>query len=330
MTHNQDHRAEAARQWACSTLGVSDAGWAPASADASFRRYFRLQSARGSAIVMDAPPAQEDCGPFLAVAARLRAAGLSVPPVLGQDLDRGYLLLGDLGTHTWLQGMPRAPEAALAWFATATAALVQAQRHIDPAGLPAYDAGLLTRELQLFPDWFVGRHLGRRFTAAESALWDTVCERLLANALAQPRVFVHRDFMPRNLMVSDPNPGILDFQDAVCGPISYDVISLFKDAFLSWPQPLVDQGLAVYWQQARAAGLPVATALDDFVLQAERMGTQRHLKVLGIFARIRYRDGKPAYLDDAPRFIAYLRARVAVDAQMAPLGALLDQLGLAP
>ena len=185
MTHNQDHRAEAARQWACSTLGVSDAGWAPASADASFRRYFRLQSARGSAIVMDAPPAQEDCGPFLAVAARLQAAGLSVPPVLGQDLDRGFLLLGDLGTHTWLQGMPRAPEAALAWFATATAALVQAQRHIDPAGLPAYDAGLLRRELQLFPDWFVGRHLGRRFTAAESALWDTVCERLLANALAQ-------------------------------------------------------------------------------------------------------------------------------------------------
>lgn len=328
MTHEQDHRAEAARQWACAAINVTGATWAPASADASFRRYFRLTSATGTVIVMDAPPAQEDCRPFLDVAARLEAAGLSVPRVLAQNLEQGFLLLTDLGTQTWLRGMPREPSAARVWFAAATAALVQAQRQIDAADLPAYDAALLMRELNLFPDWFVGRHLGRRFSAVESALWDIVCERLLANALAQPTVFVHRDYMPRNLMVSDPNPGILDFQDAVRGPISYDVISLFKDAFLSWPQSLVDEGLVTYWQQARASGLPVPGSQADFRLQAERMGTQRHLKVLGIFARICYRDGKPAYLDDAPRFIAYLRARVVADEQMAPLGELLDQLGL--
>ncbi|WP_029888648.1 aminoglycoside phosphotransferase family protein [Polycyclovorans algicola] len=328
MTHEQDQRAEAARQWASAIMGVTDARWAPASADASFRRYFRLTWDEGSAIVMDAPPAQEDCRPFVDVAARLAAAGLHVPAVRAQDLTRGFLLLDDLGTQTWLHGMPRTPDAALAWFAQASAALVQAQLRVDTSGLPTYDTALLERELALFPDWFVGRHLGRAFTATETALWGTVCERLLANALAQPTVFVHRDFMPRNLMVSAPNPGVLDFQDAVRGPISYDVISLFKDAFLSWPQTLVDAGLATYWQQARDAGLPVPGSLADFCLQAERMGTQRHLKVLGIFARIRYRDGKPAYLEDAPRFIGYLRDRVAADPQMAPLGKLMDHLGL--
>lgn len=212
-------------------MGVTDARWAPASADASFRRYFRLTWDEGSAIVMDAPPAQEDCRPFVDVAARLAAAGLHVPAVRAQDLTRGFLLLDDLGTQTWLHGMPRTPDAALAWFAQASAALVQAQLRFDTTGLPDYDAALLMRELSLFPDWFVSRHLGRAFTATEAALWDTVCERLLANALAQPTVFVHRDFMPRNLMVSAPNPGVLDFQDAVRGPVSYDVISLFKDAF---------------------------------------------------------------------------------------------------
>ncbi len=277
---------------------------------------------------MDAPPAQEDCRPFIAVAAQLREAGLHVPTVLAQDLERGFLLLDDLGTQTWLHALPREPGAALAWFSDAIAALVRQQLQVSATNLPVYDEALLRRELALFPDWFVARHLGRAFTPVEAALWETVCERLLANALAQPQVFVHRDFMPRNLMVSTPNPGILDFQDAVRGPISYDVISLFKDAFLSWPQALVDEGLHIYWRHARDAGLPLPDRVDEFAAQAERMGTQRHLKVLGIFARIRYRDGKPAYLEDAPRFIGYLRARVAVDKQMAPLGELMDHLGL--
>lgn len=277
---------------------------------------------------MDAPPEQEDCRPFIAVAGLLREAGLHVPAVLAQDLARGFLLLDDLGTQTWLHAIPREPAAALAWFADATAVLVRQQRQVSSGSLPVYDEALLRRELALFPDWFVARHLDRAFTPVESALWDTVCERLLANALAQPQVFVHRDFMLRNLMLSTPNPGILDFQDAVRGPISYDVISLLKDAFLSWPRAVVEQGLATYWRQARDAGLPVPAGEAEFALQAERMGTQRHLKVLGIFARIRYRDGKPAYLEDAPRFIGYLRARVAVDEQMAPLGELLNLLGL--
>jgi len=275
---------------------------------------------------MDAPPAQEDCRPFLQVTALMREAGVHVPEVLAEDQAQGFLLLSDLGRRTWLKALT--PGNASVHFAAALKVLVQWQLASRPGVLPQYDHTLLMRELQLFPDWFVARHLGRGFTATEAALWREVCDILLDNALAQPQVFVHRDFMPRNLMESDPNPGVLDYQDAVFGPISYDVISLFKDAFLSWPQALVDEGLARYWTLARTAGLPVDDDLGRFCLQAERMGSQRHLKVLGIFARIHYRDGKPQYLADAPRFIGYLRQRGEVDPAMRPLMALFDQLGL--
>lgn len=326
MMHEPDERAVNARLWARQTLGETERGWAPASADASFRRYFRLTRSSDSVIVMDAPPAQEDCRPFIAIAALLAQAGLHVPQVRAADLDQGYLLLDDLGDQTWLQAMPRAPEDAAGWLEAALDALITLQRIPPPETLPHYDRALLQRELDLFPDWYVARHLGRSLDGDARAAWQQVCDILIDNALSQPAVLVHRDYMPRNLMVSTPNPGILDFQDAVVGPISYDVMSLFKDAFISWPQELVDRGLEYYWQRARAAGLPVGASFDTFRMQAERMGTQRHLKVLGIFARIAYRDGKPRYLEDAPRFLGYLRQRIAVDAALAPLGQLLDRL----
>lgn len=321
-----DPRLDAGLAWARQQLDDPQARAQPASADASFRRYFRLSSGGQSLILMDAPPEKEDCRPFLRVAALMAEAGLNVPRVMAQDLARGYLLLSDLGRQTYLPVLNEAN--ADGYFEAALDALIAWQRASRPGVLPPYDRALLQRELDLFPEWYVGHHLGRRFSAAEQALWQAVCALLVEQALAQPRVFVHRDFMPRNLMVSEPLPGVLDFQDAVEGPISYDVISLFKDAFISWPQARVDGWLDRYWQRARAAGLPVPEEAAAFRLAAERMGSQRHLKVLGIFARIAYRDGKPGYLTDAPRFIAYLRQRCAADAAMAPLAELLDRLGL--
>lgn len=329
MTVALDDRAQAARDWALAQLGLDTADFAPASADASFRRYFRLQHGERSWVVMDAPPAREDCRPFIAVTRLMQQAGVHVPAVLGEDLAQGFLLLSDLGRETYRAALDRDAGTADTLFTAAITALVRWQCATDDAGLPAYDERLLRRELDLFPTWYVGRHLDRRFDAAEARLWETVCDTLVENALAQPQVFVHRDYMPRNLMISTPLPGVLDHQDAVIGPISYDAISLFKDAFLSWPQARVETWLQQYWRSAREAGLPVPSVFEDFLLAAERMGSQRHLKVLGIFARIRYRDGKPQYLEDAPRFIAYLRARCAVDAQMAPLAELFDRLGLA-
>jgi N-acetylmuramate 1-kinase len=329
MTVALDDRAQMARDWALAQLGLDRADFAPASADASFRRYFRLQHSERSWVVMDAPPAQEDCRPFIAVTRLMQQAGVHVPAVLGEDLARGFLLLSDLGRETYRAVLDRDADAADALFTAAIEALVRWQSASLDAVLPAYDEALLRRELDLFPTWYVGRHLQRHLDAAETRLWEAVCDTLVDNALAQPRVLVHRDYMPRNLMISTPLPGVLDYQDAVIGPISYDAISLFKDAFLSWPQARVEAWLQQYWQRAREAGLPVPSAFEDFLTAAERMGSQRHLKVLGIFARIRYRDGKPQYLEDAPRFIAYLRARCAVDASMAPLAELFDRLGLA-
>lgn len=329
MTLALDDRAQMARDWALAQLGLATATFAPASADASFRRYFRLQHGERSWVVMDAPPAQEDCRPFIAVTRLMQQAGVHVPAVLAEDLERGFLLLSDLGRETYRAVLDRDADAADALFTAAIEALVRWQSASLDAVLPAYDEALLRRELDLFPTWYVGRHLQRHLDAAETRLWEAVCDTLVDNALAQPRVLVHRDYMPRNLMISTPLPGVLDYQDAVIGPISYDAISLFKDAFLSWPQARVEAWLQQYWQRAREAGLPVPSAFEDFLTAAERMGSQRHLKVLGIFARIRYRDGKPQYLEDAPRFIAYLRARCAVDASMAPLAELFDRLGLA-
>jgi len=299
----------------------------PASADASFRRYFRIDApghAGGTLIVMDAPPEKEDTRPFVRVAELLTRAGLNAPQVVASDLQQGFLLLTDLGNATFLSVL--APENANALFADATAALVKWQLASTPDVLPHYDHALLQREIQLFPDWYVARHLQHELAPAEREVLAQQADLILRSALAQPSVYVHRDFMPRNLMVSAPNPGILDFQDAVYGPITYDVVSLLRDAFISWEEERVIDWTVRYWQAARSAGLPVDPDFGEFYRAFEWMGLQRHLKVLGIFARIRYRDGKPHYLEDAPRFLRYVRAVTQRYNELAPLARLFDRL----
>lgn len=319
---NSDIRRRALDQWVGDWLGAPVSGEV-ASADASFRRYFRYRHGGRTLVAMDAPPEQEDCRPFVDVAGRLARAGVAVPEILHQDLEQGFLLLTDMGRETWLTALDGGN--ADAWFDAALETLITQQRFADTRGLPEYDRALLRRELDLFPHWYLGEHRGLRLDGDTSGRLETVFETLIESALAQPRVFVHRDFMPRNLMVSDPNPGVIDFQDAVAGPISYDLISLFKDAFLSWPEASVLEWLRDYHRRAAAAGLPVPAAFDDLLRWCDLMGAQRHLKVIGIFARIRHRDGKPKYLEDAPRFFAYLRTVIARRPdELGDLGRLLD------
>lgn len=297
----------------------------PASADASFRRYFRVHLGNGrSLIAMDAPPPQEDCRPFVKVALLMAQAGLHVPEIVAQDIDRGFLLLSDLGDTTYLSALSE--DTAPDLFDDATTALVRWQSASRTGMLPPYDEALLRRELELFPDWYLGRHLGLQLSEARRQSLDKVFRLLIDSALAQPGVYVHRDFMPRNLMVSDPNPGVLDFQDAVFGPISYDVVSLFRDAFVSWSEEQVLDWSIRYWNKARSAGLPVRADFGEFYREFEWMGLQRHLKVLGIFARIRYRDGKPAYLEDAPRFLRYVTAVATRYSALSGLLELFDEI----
>ena len=297
---------------------------APASADASFRRYFRVTLSDATLIVMDAPPALEDCRPFVRVAGLMAAAGLNVPAVLAQDLERGFLLLSDLGTTTYLAALN--DDNADGLFRDATDALIRWQLASREDVLPAYDEVLLRRELDLFPDWYLRRHLGIEPDARQRQSLETVFSLILANNLAQPRTYVLRDYMPRNLMLTEPNPGVLDFQDAVYGPITYDVASLFKDAFISWDEQRVLDWTIRYWERARKAGLPVKDDFGEFYRDCEWMGLQRHLKVLGIFARICHRDGKPAYVKDTPRFLGYVRAVCERYASLSPLLHLFDQV----
>lgn len=296
----------------------------PASSDASFRRYFRWQGAGRSLIVMDAPPPQENCAPFVAIAGLLAEAAINVPQILAADLERGFLLLNDLGRQTYLDVIN--PDNAGQLFADALQALLAFQQLPMDRALPSYDDALLRRELQLFPEWYVQRHLGIELSPKQQAAWQRVSQLLIDSALAQPKVLVHRDYMPRNLMLSEPNPGVLDFQDAVYGPVTYDVTSLFKDAFLSWPEARVRAWLEDYWRQARAVGIPVQAELEEFLRASDLMGVQRHLKVIGIFARICHRDGKPKYLGDVPRFFAYIDAVVARRPELVELAGLLAEL----
>jgi hypothetical protein len=307
---------------------VPNATLTSASSDASFRRYFRWQGAGRSLIVMDAPPPQEDCAPFVKMAHLLAEASLNVPQILAADLERGFLLLNDLGRQTYLDVINESNADAL--FADAVQALLAFQQLPMDTPLPSYDDALLRRELQLFPEWYVQRHLGVAFNEQQQAMWQRVSQLLIDSALAQPRVLVHRDYMPRNLMLSEPNPGVLDFQDAVYGPVTYDVTCLFKDAFLSWPEARVRGWLEGYWQQARAAGIPVQGDLEDFLRASDLMGVQRHLKVIGIFARICHRDGKPRYLGDVPRFFSYIAAVLARRPELAELAELLASLQREP
>ena len=328
-----DERIRALDAWLREALPGASFRIEPASADASFRRYFRVFLDDGTTrIAMDAPPEREDSRPFVKVAGLMLEAGLNAPRVLAHDFDQGFLLLTDLGTKLYIHVLGEAqPREIDRLFGDATTALVKWQQSSREGVLAAYDEALLRRELALFPDWFIARHLGVELSAAQREALEGVFRVVLARNLAEPRVFVHRDFMPRNLMVSEPNPGILDFQDAVHGPISYDIACLFRDAFISWDEERVLDGTIRYWEKARRARLPVPPDFSDFWRDVEFMGLQRHLKVAGIFARLNYRDGKPLYLADAPRFMGYIRHAVNRYNELAPLGKLLDTLeGSAP
>jgi N-acetylmuramate 1-kinase len=321
-----DDRLSALDAWLREVLRGAAFRLERASTDASFRRYFRafLEDGR-TFIAMDAPPEREDSRAFVHVAKLLRAAGLNAPGIPHADLQRGYLLVTDLGTTSYLEELLAGRDIDRL-LGDATTALVRWQQASRPEELPAYDEALLRRELDLFPEWYVGRHMGVQLDAARRAALERVFAAVLAQNLSQASVFVHRDFMPRNLMVSEPNPGILDFQDAVFGPISYDVACLFRDAFLTWEEERVLDGTIRYWEKARKAGLPVPGDFAAFWRDVEWMGVQRHLKVLGIFARLKYRDGKAGYLEDGPRFVAYVRHAATRYAELAPLAELLDHL----
>jgi aminoglycoside/choline kinase family phosphotransferase len=323
MIHG-DKRRDALERWLAPRLGRSFE-LAPASEDASFRRYWRATLEHGASYVaMDAPPDKEDCRPFVRVARMLADAGVHAPQVIAQDLAQGFLLLSDLGTRTYLAELNAQNAAQL--FADATDALVRWQLATRAGELPPYDEALLRREMSLFPEWYVGKHLGLKLNEEQSHMLEGIFALLVKSALAQPVVYVHRDYMPRNLMVCDPNPGVLDFQDAVLGPITYDMVSLVRDAFVSWEEERVLDWSVRYWEKAKRAGLPVAADFGEFWRAFEWMGLQRHLKVLGIFARINYRDGKPKYLADTPRFVGYARDVGRRYAELAPLARLLDEL----
>ena len=311
----------------------------PASADASFRRYLRVDTADGtSRIVMDAPPDKENCQPFVHVAALMQSAGLLVPQVLAWDEPQGFMLLPDLGTQTMMEQIDATnPQANHARYLQAVDTLLAWQLASKPGDLPPYDEPLLRRELQLFPDWYLGRHKGVTLQGSAAEMLGKTFDTIVQRVQAAPQVYVHRDFMPRNLMVlrepgSTPATqlGVLDFQDAVHGPVTYDIASLMRDAFLSWDEDFVIDVTVRYWEKARKAGLmdfeDWHSDFGAFYRAVEWMGLQRHLKVAGIFARITLRDGKPKYLADAPRFIQYIRATAHRYRELGPLLRLIDEV----
>jgi N-acetylmuramate 1-kinase len=302
-----------------------------ASADASFRRYLRIDSAHGSRIIMDAPPSHEDCRPFVHVAQLMAQAGLNVPAVLAWDEASGFMLLTDLGTRTMIEAVDAAdPLSNQPLYLQAVDALIAWQVASRPGVLPPYDEALLARELALFPDWYLARHRGVKVEGKLRETLDGMFRLIVQRNLAAPNVYVHRDFMPRNLMLpqdaGERRLGVLDFQDAVYGPVTYDIASLMRDAFLSWDEEFVLDITVRYWQKALKAGLPVDPDFGEFYRAVEWMGLQRHLKVAGIFARLTLRDGKPKYLADAPRFIGYIRATAGRYRELAPLLRLVDEI----
>jgi len=318
-------RAEQLRRWLTITLGSTDFRLERASDDASFRRYFRVRrDGHPPLIAMDAPPDKEDCRPFLHVARLFSEAGVHVPSVHARDLEQGFVLLSDLGTTTYLAALNA--DSAGELYRAALEALRRIQLASRPGLLPEYDTTLLERELRLFPDWYVARQLGRPLDARQREALEKSFEVLLENNLAQARVFVHRDYHSRNLMVCEPCPGILDFQDAVFGPVTYDLVSLLRDAYIAWDEERVLDWTIRYWEAARGSGLPVPGDFADFYRDFEWMGAQRQLKVLGIFARLCYRDGKDGYLKDQPLVMRYLRRTCERYRELAPLARLLDEL----
>jgi aminoglycoside/choline kinase family phosphotransferase len=320
-------RTQALQAWITQQFPGQSFEMAAASADASFRRYFRITLADGSTrIVMDAPPEQEDCRPYLQVARLFGDADIHVPKIYAEDLTQGFLLLSDLGGTTYLDALKSHPDSAPTRYRDASIALVAIQKASRPDVLPEYDRALLARELQLFPDWYIARHLGITLNEKQQSTLADTFEKVLANNLAQPQVFVHRDYHSRNLMISEPNPGVLDFQDAVYGPHTYDLVSLLRDAYITWEEEQELDWAIRYWEMARKENLPVPADFYDFWRDYEWMGVQRQIKVLGIFARLYHRDGKDGYLADMPRVMAYLRRAAERYIDLKPFLLLLDEL----
>ena len=323
MSQLMDLRAAQRLAFVRAHVGMGASPPVSASSDAGFRSYWRTHDSDGrSLIVMDSPPEREDVRPWLLLRDVFKSGGVRVPEVLAQDLEAGFLLLEDLGGPTLLQRVDH--DNADTWFTRAREQLLRIQRINPPAALTRYDEALIRRELTLFPEWFLGRHLGVTLDTDEQQALAGVFDRLVTAFMRQPQVLVHRDFMPRNLMPLADGVAVLDFQDAVHGPLAYDVLSLFKDAFLSWPQVRIDRWISDYRTSAIDAGLPVPS-VDGFQRDLDLTGMQRHLKVLGIFARLQHRDSKPRYLADAPRFIAYLKDTLSRHPEFAALDALLDR-----
>jgi aminoglycoside/choline kinase family phosphotransferase len=321
-----DFRLVELERWLGAQFPSQPLALAPASADASFRRYFRARLADGrSFVAMDAPPDKEDCRPFVRIAALFAAAGVHVPAVHAQDLARGFLLLEDLGGETMLERLEAGADPK-PLYAAATDALVRIQAASRPGELPEYDRALLARELDLFPDWYVAKELRHELAGGEREVLRGAFDALLENNLAQPKVYVHRDYHSRNLMCSEPGPGILDFQDAVYGPVTYDLVSLLRDAYVAWEEEQVIDWTVRYWEKARKAGLPVRADFGEFYRDFEWMGAQRQLKVIGIFARLFHRDGKARYLADIPRVRGYLLPTLRRYRELAPLARLIENL----
>ena len=299
---------------------------APASADASFRRYFRIESKNPTyptLIVMDAPPQHEPLDAFIEIDLLLFEAGLHVPQILEQNIEDGFLLLSDLGHKTYLEALK--DESANALYRDAIHALVQMQLASKPNVLPNYDQALLQRELDLFPEWYLKQHLQVELSPIQTAQMQQAFALIIENNLAQEKVFVHRDFHSRNLMVTDQNnPGILDFQDAVYGPITYDAASLWRDAYIAWPEEMVIDWVIQFWEEGRKSGLPMPSDFGQFYRDFEWMGLQRHLKVLGIFARLFHRDGKDGYLKDIPLVLDYAIATANRYIELKPLARILE------
>lgn len=323
-TIDTDSRQLALNTWLEKTLQHADFRLTSASADASFRRYFRVHLADKTLIAMDAPPSHENCEPFVRIARLFANAGMHVPEVIAEDLAQGFLLLSDLGDVTYLSQLNDATAPAL--YHDASLALIKLQLASKPDVLPNYDEALLTREMQLFPDWYISKHLNITLDDRQQQDLQKMFSLLNQNILAQGQVFVHRDYHSRNLMVCDNNPGVLDFQDAVYGAITYDLVSLLKDAYISWDEEKIIDWSVRYWQAAKKQGLPVPADFSEFYRDFEYMGAQRHIKVLGIFARLYHRDGKDGYLKDMPLVMHYLYKVSERYIELKPLLRLLDVL----
>ncbi|HEC15093.1 MAG TPA: aminoglycoside phosphotransferase [Sedimenticola sp.] len=297
-------RIQALKAWLAGPAGLAGFSLEPASGDASFRRYFRVGLDGKTLIAMDAPPGKEDCRPFVSVARRFRQAGLNVPAIHREDLEQGFLLLDDLGSTLYLDVLNESNADRL--YGDALDALVLIQSRVPPQGLPPYDRALLLQEMELFREWLLQRHLGLELSAAEHAMLDRTFDLLADSALEQPGVCVHRDYHSRNLMLTEPNPGILDFQDAVAGPVTYDLVSLLRDCYIRWPRDRVEGWALGYFEKAVEAGVLCEEHGKKFPRWFDLMGAQRHLKAAGIFARLNRRDGKPGYLQDIPRTLGYV------------------------